>query len=103
LSCTSLAYIIATSCAGQEQPTFPQDNFIWETWNTTYTMFAAYFDLGRNQVWRATDALGANAVNTRQATCIAPTGGPPTAKINGTENNPLRWPDGGYSVSRLGP
>lgn len=76
LSCTSLAYLIATSCKGQEQPTFPQDNFIWETWNTTYTMFAAYFDLGRNKVWRAADALNASDVDTSQATCIAPTGAP---------------------------
>ena len=51
--CTALAHILATRCEGKTHPDFPQDNFIGMTWNTTYTMFAAYFDLGRHQVWRA--------------------------------------------------
>ena len=55
LPCTSLAHILADSCRGKSHPTFPQDSFIGETWNTTYTMYAAYFDLGRRQIWRAVD------------------------------------------------
>lgn len=34
-------------------PEFPQDNFIWTTWNSSYVMFAAYFDLGRHYARRA--------------------------------------------------
>jgi hypothetical protein len=69
VSCTSIAYLVATSCKGKEQPEFPQDSFIWETWNTTYTMFAAYFDLGRNQVWRAADALRKVDMRSNGAKC----------------------------------
>ncbi len=56
IPCTSLAHIIENGCDGGGHPSFPQDNFILQTWNTTYTMFAAYFDLGRHQAWRALSA-----------------------------------------------
>jgi hypothetical protein len=59
IPCTSLAYILATSCAGQPHPDFPQDNFVFETWHTTYTMFGAYFDLGRREACRAVDTVTA--------------------------------------------
>jgi hypothetical protein len=59
IPCTSLAYILATSCAGQPHPDFPQDSFVSETWHTTYTMFGAYFDLGRRQTCRAVDTIAA--------------------------------------------
>jgi hypothetical protein len=59
IPCTSLAYILATSCAGLAHPDFPQDNFVFQTWHTTYTMFGAYFDLGRRQACRAVDSVTA--------------------------------------------
>jgi hypothetical protein len=48
-----MAHLLQTSCAGAAHPTFPQDDFVAQTWHTTTTMFAAYFDLGRHQLQRA--------------------------------------------------
>jgi hypothetical protein len=42
-------------------PEFPQDNFIWTTWNSSYLMFAAYFDLGRHYARRAALSLPCTA------------------------------------------
>lgn len=71
LSCSSLAYLVTTSCHGKLQPDFPQDNFIWETWNTTHLMFSAYFDLGRNEVWRAREELVTSTINRSNESCRA--------------------------------
>lgn len=66
LPCTSLAFMLANACIrdkvespckdGQGKcvnfrallPEFPQHDFIFQTWNSSYTLFAAYFDLGRH-------------------------------------------------------
>jgi hypothetical protein len=51
--CSALAHIVATRCDRHPHPAFPQDNIYLETWNTSYTTYAAYFDLGRYQAQRA--------------------------------------------------
>lgn len=57
MSCIALAHLIDSSCTGLESghahPRFPQDNFAWLTLSTSYTTYAAYFDLGRRQLHRA--------------------------------------------------
>jgi hypothetical protein len=56
LPCTALSHAIETIgeyCAvggGSASNAFPQDDFVGETLHTTYTAYAAYFDLARQQV-----------------------------------------------------
>lgn len=54
IPCTSATFLLINSCKSGH-PKFPQHSFISQTWNSSYTMFAAYFDLGRNQVRRLFD------------------------------------------------
>lgn len=55
LPCTSLSYILESletlksKAIKDGHPVFPQDNFIVQTIHSTYTQYAAYFDLGRHQ------------------------------------------------------
>ncbi|MBX9961701.1 MAG: hypothetical protein K2Y35_01510 [Burkholderiales bacterium] len=88
IPCTAAAYLLSDACRpdGQDYaetngfqdhkqrpglrvvpetyvPEFPQDNFIWTTWNSSYLMFAAYFDLGRHYARRATMKLPPAAVD----------------------------------------
>lgn len=56
LPCTALAHVLeddSTGRKGQRRPEFPQDDFVMQTLHTTYTSFAAYFDLARYQVRNA--------------------------------------------------
>ncbi|MEY3761289.1 MAG: hypothetical protein RIR39_2780 [Pseudomonadota bacterium] len=56
LSCTALAEVLDDTCQSDVlwkppyRPRFPQNNFISQTIHTTYTNYAAYFDLARHQV-----------------------------------------------------
>lgn len=53
LSCTALSHVLDDQCKGPEaarRPEFPQDDFVLQTLHTTYTSYAAYFDLARHQV-----------------------------------------------------
>jgi len=56
--CTVIAHILAHGCASDHKPSFPQDGVVSATWNSSYTEFASYFDLGRHQVWRACAEFG---------------------------------------------
>jgi hypothetical protein len=58
IPCTAIAHILANECASDHKPSFPHDDVVSETWSSTYTEFAAYFDLGRHQVWRACAQFG---------------------------------------------
>ena len=58
LPCIAMAHILERGCSAQGHPSFPQDNFVFQTWYTNYTMYAAYFDLGRHLAWRAIEAVG---------------------------------------------
>ncbi|MDN0075067.1 hypothetical protein QU481_09190 [Crenobacter sp. SG2303] len=60
LPCIALAHVLEdcpTSKDGPRRPRFPQDDFVMQTLHTTYTSYAAYFDLARHQV---RSALGAH-------------------------------------------
>lgn len=64
LPCQALAYIqktwTAEDRAAGKAPTFPQDNFVKQTINSSYTLFGAYYDLGRHyaaQIRMADDGL----------------------------------------------
>jgi hypothetical protein len=53
LPCIALAHLIEDQCmnlGGKQVPDFPQESFFFETLHTSYTSYAAYFDLARNQV-----------------------------------------------------
>jgi len=62
MPCTSLGHVILNGCAfawrsEDERPHFPQHDFVHLTWNSSYTLFAAYFDLGRDWAWRIRNTL----------------------------------------------
>ncbi len=67
IPCTAIAHILAHACASDHKPSFPQDGFVSKTWNSSYTDFASYFDLGRHQVWRACSEFGACSQTLRVA------------------------------------
>jgi hypothetical protein len=51
IPCQSLAFLHFNWLAQKKEnllPAFPQDNFIVQTLNSSYTLFGAYFDLGRH-------------------------------------------------------
>jgi hypothetical protein len=55
LSCVAAAHIVEDECSvvGDPQsnaPAFPQDNFFFRTYHTSYLSYGAYFDMGRSQV-----------------------------------------------------
>jgi hypothetical protein len=57
MSCIALAHLIDDPCterwgSGHLRPAFPQDDFIRLTLATSYTTYAAYYDIGRQQVRR---------------------------------------------------
>src|SRR5574338_496269 len=53
LPCSALAHVLEDHCKDSKdgrRPQFPQDDFVLQTLSTTYTSYAAYFDLARHQV-----------------------------------------------------
>lgn len=55
LPCVAAAHIIESKCTGtpnHQRPQFPQNDFALQTFHTSYTSYAAYFDLARNEVER---------------------------------------------------
>jgi hypothetical protein len=58
IPCIAIAHILTHECASDHRPSFPHDDVVSETWSSTYTEFASYFDLGRHQVWRACSEFG---------------------------------------------
>jgi hypothetical protein len=63
LSCVAAAHIVEDECSVVGDPTssapaFPQDNFFFRTYHTSYLSYGAYFDMGRSQV--ANVLCGAN-------------------------------------------
>ena len=74
LPCTALARLLENQCQAQDSPyplfkhpIFPQSNFISETFHSSYTRHASYFDLGRFQVQRALRDLGVRRVSGAEA------------------------------------
>ena len=59
IPCTAIAHILTHACASDHMPSFPHDGVVSKTWNSSYTEFASYFDLGRHQVSRACSEFGA--------------------------------------------
>ena len=60
ISCTAMAHILADKCAADNKPSFPHDTTVGQTWNSSYTQYASYFDLGRHQALRAWSEFGAH-------------------------------------------
>ena len=54
----SLAFTAINFCHADDRPTFPQHDFIFLTLNSSYTIFGAYYDLGRHA---ASALIGATA------------------------------------------
>ena len=55
LSCVAAAHIVEDECSAvgnskSDAPAFPQDNFFFRTYHTSYLSYGAYFDMGRSQV-----------------------------------------------------
>jgi hypothetical protein len=72
IPCIALAHILLNECKSEDNPRdrrphFPQHNFIHQTWNSSYTLFAAYFDLGRDWSVRVSNAIRENAALHRSA------------------------------------
>lgn len=61
IPCGTAGYLLANSCSNE--PTFPQDDYIAQTWHTDYIEFSAYFDLGRNEMWRAIESVREAAIS----------------------------------------
>ncbi|MEI6560095.1 MAG: hypothetical protein WCO00_16990 [Rhodospirillaceae bacterium] len=73
LSCVALSHLIGSDCAGSadDHPVFPQNSFIKMTFSTSYPAYAAYFDLGRQQVRRALCKAGVVSCSARSGEVIA--------------------------------
>lgn len=71
LPCQSLAFLTYNACADDRYPHFPQNSFVFMTFNSSHTLFAAYYDLGRHyasQLRAVDDHDGANLALTRPRT-----------------------------------
>jgi hypothetical protein len=76
MTCIALAQVLSNDCSRDGHPRCPQHDTMTLTWDSSYTLFAAYHDLGRDGSLRVRkavcdDAKEANAPLAAELACKA--------------------------------